>query len=272
MTSWMWPWRSCRSRMARSDVDALGVRLADADQDAGREGDAELARHRDRLEPARGHLVRGAGRGPRPGASSRSEVLSSMMPMLTLTSRSAAQVSLGHEAGVGVRQQPGLLEDERATSRAGSRAWSGGPCGAGTRGARGRGPPACRPGRRAPPWRPAARPRCASASTWSGVIVKAPGSPGSLPERAVAAVVAAERGQRDEDLGRERDAPAVTAIAQRRRGVEEGVQSRGRRVEQGVGLGGVGGARPSPRGPARARPGSARVLPLRHPRRGHAGS
>ena len=52
--------------MAMSESTRSAWRLADADQDAGGEGDAELARERDRLEPARRHLVgraivRGAG-------------------------------------------------------------------------------------------------------------------------------------------------------------------------------------------------------------------
>ena len=54
---------------------------------------------------------------------------------------------------------------------------------------------------------------------------------GIAAEGAVAAVVAAERGERHEDLGRERDGAAVPAIAQRAAAREE------------IGQGALGGAR-----------------------------
>ena len=99
--------------MARSESTRSAQRLADADQDAGGEGDAELARQRDGPQPAAGTLSgRAIVRGP--GASSRSESVSSMMPMLTLTSRSAAQIALAHEPGVGVGEEAGLLDHRDA--------------------------------------------------------------------------------------------------------------------------------------------------------------
>src|SRR5262249_28048624 len=54
--------------------------------------------------------------------------------------------------------------------------------------------------------------------------------------------IAAQRGQRDEHLGGEREGPAAAPIAQRGRGGEEGGQALRRRREQRLGLGGVGRA------------------------------
>src|SRR5262249_7907341 len=61
-----------------------------------------------------------------------------------------------------------------------------------------------------------------------------------LPEGAVPAVVAAERGQRHEHLGGEGDPAAATAVAQRGGGVEERGELRRGRAEEQLGLGGAG--------------------------------
>ena len=84
---------------------------------------------------------------------------------------------------------------------------------------------------------------------------------GILPERAVAAVVAAERGERDEDLGREGDAPAVAAVSQGRRGLQERGEALDRRVEEAGGLRRVG--RPALRDPVQ-RPLDRRQLEYCH--------
>ena len=86
MISWMWPWRSCRSRMASSASMRSAPRLADADENAGREGHARPA---GRLESGKAHGRHLVGRAEVRAAAldSRSDAVSSMMPCDTDTLR-----------------------------------------------------------------------------------------------------------------------------------------------------------------------------------------
>ena len=69
---------------------ALATRLADSNQDAGRERNTLLARDANRLQSNGRHLVRRSVVRP-PGSHSRSDALSSMMPCEIDTRRSAAR-------------------------------------------------------------------------------------------------------------------------------------------------------------------------------------
>ena len=92
-------------------LDPLLARLADPDEDPARERDRELAGEPDRLEPPRGNLVR---RGP-VRAALRAEPLGSRLEHDPHRGRDGPQrLELGarHHAGVEVRQEPGLLEHE----------------------------------------------------------------------------------------------------------------------------------------------------------------
>src|SRR5216117_99233 len=71
-------------------VHPLALGLADADENARRERDRELPRERDRSEAPRRYLG-GARSCARPGPASRSDTVSSIRPMLTVTSRRAAR-------------------------------------------------------------------------------------------------------------------------------------------------------------------------------------
>ncbi len=99
-------------RLQREErVDPLLARLADPDEDPARERDRELARESDRLQTARGNLVR---RGPvRPAL--RSEPLGGRLehdPHRGGDRPERLELGARHDAGVQVRQQPGLLEHE----------------------------------------------------------------------------------------------------------------------------------------------------------------
>ena len=74
-------------------ADPFGLRLADADEDAGGEGDGEFARRLDHGEPRGGMLVGRAIVRP-PFSHSRGEINSSIRPCDTLTSR-IADISAG---------------------------------------------------------------------------------------------------------------------------------------------------------------------------------
>ena len=63
MTSWMWPYFSWRARMARKGVNALVDGFADADEDAGGEGEVEFAGFFDGAEAEGGGFVGGFGVG-----------------------------------------------------------------------------------------------------------------------------------------------------------------------------------------------------------------
>ena len=94
-------------------LDALGPRLADADQDAGGERHARAAgglQGGEAHAPAPCRASRSAGRRAR---DSRSDAVSSMMPCETDTLRRRAQPGLVHHAGIEMRQQAGLAQHQR---------------------------------------------------------------------------------------------------------------------------------------------------------------
>ena len=111
MTSWMPSYSRDTLRSAKIDVDALGRRLADADEDAGGERDVAAARVFQDPEADLGVLVGGA------------EVRSALLGEQALRRRlehhahgrgdrlEALEVLPGHDARVEVRQQAGLLKD-----------------------------------------------------------------------------------------------------------------------------------------------------------------
>ena len=96
-------------------LDPLLARLADPDQDPGRERHARPAGGLDRLQPPRGQLV---GRAEVRPAALR-EPLRERLEHHALRDAHLAQrphVLLGHDPGVQVRQQAGLLEHEPGTA------------------------------------------------------------------------------------------------------------------------------------------------------------
>ena len=116
MTSCRWPCARCRSRSASQRLDPLLARLADADQDARGEGHLRLARGLERGEPQRRHLVRRAV----VGAAALAQPLGRAFEHDAHRDRRLAQLrEIGrvHQAGIEVRQQAGLLEDQRAHRR-----------------------------------------------------------------------------------------------------------------------------------------------------------
>jgi len=99
-----------RERAQRQErVDPLGTRLADPDQDPARERDRKLAREPDRLEPAGRLLV---GRGPVRAVALR-EPLGRRLehdPHRRGDRPQRSELVAGHHAGVQMRQQTRLLE------------------------------------------------------------------------------------------------------------------------------------------------------------------
>ena len=96
-------------------LDALEARLADADQDSRGEGHAGATSGVDRRKPRRGMLVGGAEMR----AATPRKPLGSRFQHDALRCRNAAQPpypSLVHEAGVEMRQQSRLFEDDRGRS------------------------------------------------------------------------------------------------------------------------------------------------------------
>ena len=97
-------------------VDPLFARLPDPDQDPARERDRELTREPDRLQAAGRDLV---GRGPmRP--SPLPEPVSGCLehdPHRGAGGAQELELFPGHDAGVQVRQEAGLLEDELRAPR-----------------------------------------------------------------------------------------------------------------------------------------------------------
>ena len=178
-------------------VDALGRRLADADQDAGGERDRAarrpraIMRRRDRRILVGRPLMDSAA-----GAQPRRDALEHQ-PHADVHGRSRAISSRRQDAGVGVRQEPVLERDlagardvvavSRARARRASRDMPG------TRA------PACRRGTSAP----RAAERAAAARPLRDLVRghrPCAGIAGILPERAVGAAVAAEIGDRQKDL------------------------------------------------------------------------
>ena len=207
--------------------DPLGAGLADPDQDPARERNPQLAGELDRLQPARGLLVR---RGPVGTAPGREPLRCRLQhdPHRRGDRPERDQVLPAHHAGIQVRQQPGLLEHElrhpaevlERRLAAERRELCAGDLVAELRlvaereecfGATGRG----------------AGPR-----DREHLVLREEG-PLAAARRtrkgAVAADVAAERRQRDEDLRRVRDEPAAAPPLARRR--EQFVE---RRFEQRV--------------------------------------
>ncbi len=196
-------------------LDALGAGLADADEDAGGEGNAPLAGEPDGLEPRRRMLVgRAVMHLPR-----RHQPLGSALQHQPHRHRhrpQQRQIVVAHDPGIDMRQQPGLghhrtahlgeVGDGAGESQRGQRLGGGavaqlrlvaereeGLLAAGGRAGTGNGEDLVlhEVGR-------AARTR-------------------PLGKGAVMADVAAELGERDEDLARIGDEPRMGGIAQRRR-------------------------------------------------------
>ena len=100
MTSCTWPWRAWEAATARSAASCAGPVVADADQDAGGEGDGQLARRLQRGQPARRLLV---GR-----AAVRRQVVAQRLEHHPLAGRHLAQpgqLVAEERAGVGVGEQ-----------------------------------------------------------------------------------------------------------------------------------------------------------------------
>jgi len=91
-------------------VHALPGRLADADEQARRERDAELPGERDRPDPPRGHLVRRTVVGHTALEEPVRESLEHQ-PHAHVDLTQRGQVTLGHDAGVRVRQQGRFLQN-----------------------------------------------------------------------------------------------------------------------------------------------------------------
>ena len=186
---------------------AVGPGLADADQDPRGERDAQPAGRLEGVEPASRRLVRGAAVGL--------EIPAQRLDHHPLAGRHRAQGGqlVGEERpGVGVGQQAGLFHDQAAH---GDQVVDGG-------GVPVLGQP--RPRHRVALLRPLAQGEerfvAADLGPPPGHVEHLVGrhvgrvDPGrGLGERAVAAAVAAEHRQRDEDLGRESDPGAVGTVA-----------------------------------------------------------
>ena len=214
MTSWMCPYRSWRSRMAIERVDALADGFADADQDARRERDAQLPGERDGPDPARGHLV-GRTVVRHAASRSRSESVSSMMPHAHVDLAQRGQVSLDHDAGVGVRADSGdSFSTVSRRRRAGSASVVRCPCR--RRNSRCAGEQRLRPVAQREQRLLGAEPAARLGERHHLVRRHRVGAGLAriAAERAVAAVVATERRQRHEDLGREGDGATATAVAE----------------------------------------------------------
>ena len=114
MTSWMWPCCACRSRIASSAFEPLRARLADADQDAGGERHRQLAGEPHRLQPHRRRACRASRNARRPARTAARWSISSMMPWLADTSRSAAISSRVMTPGLTCGSRPVSLQHQRA--------------------------------------------------------------------------------------------------------------------------------------------------------------
>ncbi len=224
--------------MARSDVHPLGVGLADPDEDAGGERDAERARARDGPEAplrdlVRRAIVRGAG-GEQPlGRALEHD------PHAHVDLPQRGQIALRHQPRVGVGQETRLVQDAAADLAqvaerrpVAHRAQEGAVLGEerlGLVAQREQGFLGAEP-----------RARAGQGQHLVGRHREGARLARILPERAIAAVVAAERGERDEDLGREGNSPAPAPVAQGRCGSEEHGQTIGRRLEKRGGFRRVG--------------------------------
>ena len=195
-------------------LEPLLPRLADADQDAARERDRELAGQPDRLEPHGGHLV---GRGPVRPALQRQPVGDRLEHDPHRRRHRAQQLELvpAHHARVEVREHPRLVEhaagavrevlDRRREAEL-RELLASDPVA--QLGLVAEGEQRLRAARRGS--RPGDLEHLVDRQEGSLAAARRP------RERAVAADIAAQRRQRNEDLGRVRDeAPACGATAPR---------------------------------------------------------
>ena len=156
-----------------------------------------------------------------PGSHSRGLTFSSISPRLTLTGLQPRHVVARQHAGVGVRQEP-ALERARARPTRGSRpcsSWPSVASVAAVRRERALGLVAEAEQRLDAALRARARRATSRTSSWrhrprARVARRA-------PERAVVAAVAAEVGERQEHLGRERDGAPIAAVAHVARALHE---------------------------------------------------
>ena len=109
MTSCTWPQRPWASAMAVQRRQPVGAGLADADQDAGGEGDGQPARGLQRRQAALGGLVRRPAVGGQVGAQRLEH-----HPLAGRHRPQPLELVVVERAGVGVGQQPGLLQDQAA--------------------------------------------------------------------------------------------------------------------------------------------------------------
>ena len=196
-------------------LDSLFARLADADQDAGGERHLQFAGQPDRLQAHRRMLV---GRAEM-DAALFTKSLAGRFEHDALAGGDSAQrgdLLARHDAGIGVRQQAGLAQHQAA--HRGQILDRGSVAERGQRIAR-RGVAQLRLVTQGEQRLGAAR-RLARAGDGEDLIGRQVGRlAGARPfgEGAVMADVAAQMGQRNEDLARIRDQPAVALIAQPRR-------------------------------------------------------
>ena len=224
----------CRDGLER--FDASGARLADADEDAGGEGDGEPTCGVERGQATGRGLVGRAAMTVERGVERLEH-----HALRRAHGPQCRQLVVRERAGVGVRQEPGLLDDQPAHRRevverrcepvlgqprrghgvARLRALAQGEQGFVTagRGARARD-----------------RENLLGREVWRLDARR------GLGERAVAAAVAAELGQRDEDLGGVCDPRAVGAIAHGR-GEREQLGQRGSDQVRGHGCHPIAGRR-----------------------------
>ena len=113
MTSWMCPWRRCIVADRQKRVDPLGARFADADQDAGGQRDFRLPRRFDGCEPHLRPFVRRAVMWPAALAKPRRRAFQHDA-LRHGDPAERGNLGLGHHAGIDVRQQSGLAQDQRA--------------------------------------------------------------------------------------------------------------------------------------------------------------
>ena len=198
--------------MANSASRRSAPRLADADEDAGRERDAQFARQLQRLETRLGPLVGRAVMNAARLAQARAE----QFQHDALAGRHCPQAGdLGpaHDSGIGVRQQPGLAQRERAhrleivdrgfvseriQSLAGgaiAQLWLVAQCEQRLRAAGGRSSAGDR-------------------KHFVGGKIGGPSGARALGEGAIVADIAAKMGERDEHFARIRDVAAMPVVAQ----------------------------------------------------------
>ena len=142
------------------------------------------------------------------------------------------EIPLPHDSGIGVGQEPGFLQDEPGNF---AEVVEGAPMSHPTEkvamlGEEGLGLVAQREERFLGP---EALARAGEGQDLLGSHGESAGLARVAPERAIAAVVAAQGGQRDEDFGREGEAPPASAVSRRRGGSQELGEPSLRSVEEG---------------------------------------